>query len=68
MGSLQAHAFGPLVAIGLVAWSLLAIRQRRVLPRRLWAWPLPRHHPALVATLMLALLGYWAGRLALRLI
>jgi hypothetical protein len=56
------------VAVGLVAWSLLAIRQRRVLPRWLRAWPSPRHHPALVATLTLALLAYWVGRLALRLI
>jgi len=29
---------------------------------------MPRHHPALVATLTLALLAYWVGRLALRLI
>jgi hypothetical protein len=68
VGSVRAHAFGPLVAVGLVAWSLLAIRQRRVLPRWLRAWPSPRHHPALVATLTLALLAYWVGRLALRLI
>jgi hypothetical protein len=68
VGSVQGHAFGPLVAVGLLGWSLLAIRQRRLLPRWPWAWPSPRRHPALVAALTLALLAYWAGRLALRLI
>ena len=68
MGSVQGHAFGPLVAFGLLSWSLLAIRQRHLLPRWPWAWPSPRRHPALVAALALALLAYWAGRLTLRLI
>jgi Protein of unknown function (DUF2752) len=67
-GSVQTHAFGPLVALGLVGWSLLAIRQRRLLPRWPLPWPSPRHHPGLLAALALALLAYWAGRLALRLI
>jgi hypothetical protein len=30
--SLQQHAFGPLLAIGLVGWSLLAVRQRQLWP------------------------------------
>ena len=33
------HAFGPLVAIALVVWSILALRQRRLVPRHLPAWP-----------------------------
>ncbi|MFI0403594.1 MAG: DUF2752 domain-containing protein, partial [Cyanobium sp.] len=68
VGSVQGHAFGPMVAFGLLSWSLLAIRQRHLLPRWPWAWPSPRRHPALVAALALALLAYWAGRLTLRLI
>ncbi|MFI0404136.1 MAG: DUF2752 domain-containing protein, partial [Cyanobium sp.] len=35
VGSVQGHAFGPMVAFGLLSWSLLAIRQRHLLPR----WP-----------------------------
>jgi len=51
------HAFGPLVAAGLVWWSITAIRQRRLLPRQLPAWPLGLGALALVA--------YWLLRLGL---
>ena len=40
VGAVQLHAFGPLAAAALLAWSLLAIRQRRLVPRGLPAWPL----------------------------
>ena len=53
--SVQLHAFGPLAAAGLLVWSLLAIRQRRLLPRDLPAWPL--------AAAGLGLLAYWLLRL-----
>lgn len=56
-GSLQWHAFGPLVAAGLIWWSIAAIRQRRLLPQRLPAWPLGWGAAALVT--------YWLLRLGL---
>jgi hypothetical protein len=34
-GSIELHAFGPPVAAGLLVWSLLAIRRRRLLPRQM---------------------------------
>jgi hypothetical protein len=40
VASVQMHAFGPLAAAGLLAWSLLAIRQRRLVPLGLPARPL----------------------------
>jgi hypothetical protein len=52
------HAFGPLVAAGLLWWSITAIRQRRLVPRQLPAWP--------VAWAAVALVAYWLMRLALR--
>lgn len=67
-GSVEHHAFGPLVALGLVGWSLLAIRQRRLLPRWPWDWPAPQQAPGLIAAMAAGLLAYWAGRLALGLI
>lgn len=57
--SLEWHVFGPLVAGALLAWSLLALRQRRLIPRQL------RHASWLPATAALALLGYWLLRLSL---
>ena len=53
--SVQLHAFGPVVAIGLVWWSIVAIRQRRLVPSQLPAWPLGWGAVALVA--------YWLLRL-----
>jgi hypothetical protein len=57
-GAISLHAFGPLAATGLVLWSLVAIRQRSLLPRGLRGW-----HLVLVAS---ALLAYWAARLVLQ--
>ena len=51
------HAFGPLVAVGLVIWSLQALRTGRLVPRVLRGWHL--------AVLGLLLLLYWAGRMGL---
>jgi len=58
VGSLQLHAFGPLVAAALLGWSLAAIRQRRLLPL-----PLPARSLAVTGA---ALLGYWLLRLGWR--
>jgi hypothetical protein len=56
--ALSQHALGPLAAGALILWSVQAIRQRRLMPRRLRAW-----HGAVV---LVVLLGYWAVRLALQ--
>jgi len=56
--SVRLHAFGPLVAAGLVIWSVLAIRRRRLLPVRLGN--------QVVVLSGLALLGYWLARLMLQ--
>ncbi|MFN9622877.1 MAG: DUF2752 domain-containing protein [Cyanobacteriota bacterium] len=53
--AVRLHAFGPLVAVALVGWSILALRQRRLVPRRLPTWPLSGGSVALVA--------YWIFRL-----
>lgn len=55
--SIALHAFGPLAAAALLWWSVMAIRQRRLLPRNLPAWPLGWGGLALVA--------YWLLRLGL---
>jgi len=55
--SLKLHAFGPLVAGVLLAWSVLAIRRRRFMPVGLRAWPL--------GMAALGLVGYWGVRLTL---
>jgi len=57
-GSLQGHAFGPLAAAALLWWTFTAIRQRRLMPLALPAWPL--------GITGLALLAYWLLRLWLR--
>jgi len=62
-GSLAYHAFGPVVALGLVGWSLLALHQRHLLPRLPCAW---RPSGPLGAAMALALLGYWLARLHLQ--
>jgi hypothetical protein len=41
-----------------VGWSALAVRQRRLVPRQLPAWPL--------AAAAVGLLGYWGARIALQ--
>ena len=53
--SVALHAFGPVVAAALLWWSAVAIRQRRLMPRHLPAWPLGGGLAALVA--------YWLLRL-----
>ncbi|MFM7646981.1 MAG: DUF2752 domain-containing protein [Cyanobium sp.] len=62
-GSLAYHAFGPVMALSLAGWSLLALHQRRLLPRLPRAW---RPSGPLSATIALALLGYWLARLHLQ--
>jgi Protein of unknown function (DUF2752) len=57
-GSVQLHAFGPLMALGLVAWSLLAIQRRRFLPLTI--------RGGRVAWLAVSLLLYWLLRMALQ--
>ena len=56
-GSVRLHAFGPLAAGALLAWSVVAIRSRRLVPFRLRAW-----HLGLIAA---GLTTYWMGRLGL---
>lgn len=56
--SVRLHAFGPLLAAGLVIWSVLAIRRRRLFPFRPDAQA--------VVPVGLALLGYWLVRLVLQ--
>ena len=63
-GSLQLHAFGPLLAAGLLGWSLLALRQRCLLPRL--GERVGRPWPRALGVGSMALLAYWACRLALQ--
>ncbi|MCS5692291.1 DUF2752 domain-containing protein [Cyanobium sp. FGCU-6] len=58
--SLHLHAFGPAVAAGLLLWSAVAIRQRRLLPRST-AGPLPLARLGGMGAVLL--LSYWALRL-----
>lgn len=53
-GALQLHAFGPVVAVALLTWSVFSIRQRRLLPRGIPAWP--------VGAGVVTLLVYWLLR------
>ncbi len=55
--SVHWHAFGPLLAAGLLWWSVQAIRRRELLPLRLGSRAL--------GWIAAALLGYWALRLGL---
>ena len=55
-GSLQWHFFGPIVAVALVLWSVLALQQRRLIPRGLPLWPLP--------VVTGGLMSYWLLRLS----
>ncbi len=54
-GSVQLHAFGPLAAATLLGWAAVAVRQRRLLPRGLAAWP--------IGVAAVGLLAYWLLRL-----
>jgi len=54
---LELHGLGPVLAAGLILWSVDAIRQRMLYPRGLAAW-----HLGLLSS---ALLLYWAGRMVL---
>ena len=54
---MEQHAFGPLVAGGLIWWTIAAIRKRRLRPRNLPTW--------LLAWTAAGLLGYWMLRLGL---
>ncbi|QVL54290.1 MAG: DUF2752 domain-containing protein [Cyanobium sp. M30B3] len=65
-GSLQQHAFGPLLACGLLGWSLLALRQRRLWPRLRLAPTANRLGPGTLAVATSALLAYWLLRLSLQ--
>jgi len=65
-GSLQQHAFGPLVAFGLVGWTLLALRQRRLWPRIKLGPATSRMGPGTLALAASALLAYWLLRLTLQ--
>ena len=55
--SMALHAFGPLAAAALLWWSVVAIRQRRLVPAQLNARPLAWGAAALMA--------YWMLRLGL---
>ena len=55
-GSLQWHLFGPIAAVGLVLWSVLALQQRRLIPKGLPLWPLP--------VMAGGLISYWLLRLS----
>lgn len=59
--SLQQHAFGPLAALGLLAWSLLALRQRQLWPRLALRW-----QPRWLLAAAVVLVGYWFLRLQLQ--
>ena len=55
--SLQWHLFGPVVAGGLILWSAVALRQRRL-------FPLQPRSKALIG-IGIALVAYWIVRLVL---
>jgi len=55
--AIHLHAFGPLAAAALVAWSYGSLRHRQLYPKGLEAW-----HLVLMSG---ALLLYWALRLVL---
>lgn len=56
--SVRLHAFGPLVALVLLIWSVAAIRRGRLVPFRLRA--------STLALVCCGLLGYWLVRLILQ--
>jgi hypothetical protein len=64
--SVRLHAFGAAVAAGLVVWSVLAIRQRRLLPRTPASLVITRSRWQIAVLCSAALLAYWAARVSLR--
>ncbi|MAR07256.1 MAG: hypothetical protein CL862_09165 [Cyanobium sp. NAT70] len=54
-GSVRWHAFGPIAAAGLILWATLSIRQHRLIPKTLKAWPF--------GVMTIALMTYWILRL-----
>ncbi len=56
--SVRLHAFGPLVALALIVWSVAAIRRRRCVPFRL--------RTSAVTLFGFSLLAYWLARLILQ--
>lgn len=63
--SVRLHAFGPAVAAGLVVWSVLAIRQRRLLPLARPGVGGLASPARLSQAGAVALVAYWALRLGL---
>lgn len=55
--SLALHAFGPLIATGLILWSVLALWRRQFMPLR---W---RRTPAVIGAMTLG--SYWLMRIIL---
>ena len=53
--SVELHAFGPVVAAGLIAWSIWALRAKKFVP--------PGLNLKIVTLGSLALFGYWIVRL-----
>ena len=54
--SLQWHLFGPVTALGLMLWRVLALQQRRLIPKGMPLWSFP-----VVAG---GLISYWLLRLS----
>ena len=52
---MELHAFGPVVAAGLIAWSIWALRAKKFIPAGL--------NLKIVTLSSLALFGYWILRL-----
>jgi hypothetical protein len=57
-GSVHWHAFGPIAAAALLSWSVLSLRERRLLPQVL-------QKPTLWLVAAAALMTYWLVRLGL---
>ena len=55
-GPLQWHLFGPITPFGLVFWSVLALQQRRLIPKGMPLWALPVVGGGLIS--------YWLVRLS----
>ena len=61
-GSLQLNLFGPIIALGLVLWSGLAVQQRRFIPNGLPRWPLSLMGGGLISYWLLRLsINAWPG-------
>lgn len=53
---MQWHLFGPITALGLMVWSVLALHQRRLIPKGVPRWPIPVVGGVLIS--------YWLLRLS----